>query len=75
MPWVGLGPRHDIVASSLTNYGCQVTATGASAIRVPAVQPSAAGSRLPRPMAEMPTPELPTPVAVTRHLEVRVLVE
>ena len=37
-----------------------------------AVQPSAAGSRFPRPMAEMPTPDLPPPVAVTRHLEVSV---
>ena len=49
--------------------GCQVTATGASAIRVPAVQPSAAGARFLRPMAEKPIPEQPTPVAATRHPE------
>ena len=34
-----------------------------------AVQPSAAGSGFPRPMAEKPMPEFPVPVAVTRHLE------
>jgi hypothetical protein len=33
-----------------------------------AVQPSAAGFGFPRLMAEMPTPESPTPVPVTRHL-------
>jgi len=48
-----------------------VSATGVPAFRVPAVQPSAAGSRFPQPMAEKLTPELPTPVAVTRHLKLK----
>ena len=42
-------------------------ATGASAIRVSAVQLSAAGSGFLRLMAERPTPESLTTVAVTRH--------
>jgi hypothetical protein len=45
-------------------FGCRVTA-----IRESAFQPSAAGSRFPRLMAESPIPEPPTSVAVTRHLE------
>jgi len=51
------------------HFGCQVTATGASAFRVSAVQPSAAGSSFPLLVAERPIPEPPTPVAVTRHLK------
>jgi hypothetical protein len=43
----------------------QVTGLGC---RESAVQPSAAGSSYPRLMAEMPEPEFPMPVAVTRHL-------
>ena len=46
-------------------FGCRVTAIGASAIRESAFQPSAAGSRFPRLMAEQPIPESPTSVAVT----------
>ena len=45
-------------------------ATGASAIRVSAVQLSAAGSGFLRLMAERPTPESLTTVAVTRHPKV-----
>jgi hypothetical protein len=42
---------------------------GASAFRESAFRPPAAGSRHPRLMAEKPKPEFPTPMAVTRHLE------
>ncbi len=52
-----------------TIIGCRVTARRASAFRESAIRPAAAGSRLPRLMAEKPVPEVPMPVAVTRHLE------
>jgi hypothetical protein len=51
------------------NCRCRVTAIRTSAIRESVVQPSAAGARFPRLMAEQPTPESPTSVAVTCHLE------
>jgi hypothetical protein len=44
-----------------------VTATGASAIQESAYQPSAIGSRILRLIPERLEPELPEPVAVTRH--------
>ena len=47
----------------------RVTAIGTSDIRVSAVQPSAAGTSFLRPIAEEPSPESPTTVAVTRYLE------
>ena len=47
----------------------RVTAPRASAFRVSAVQPSAAGSGFPRLMAEKPKPESLMPAAVTCHLK------
>jgi hypothetical protein len=44
-----------------------VTATGASAILESAYQPSAIGSWFLRLIPERLAPELPEPVAVTRH--------
>jgi hypothetical protein len=53
----------------MINWGdhFQVTATWSSAIRVSVFQPLAAGFRIPRPIPERLTPELPVPLPITCH--------
>ena len=66
---------HGETGNRIVCFGFFLRVTGdghqKSAFRESAVRPSAAGSRFPRPIAEKPTPELPTPVAVTRHLKTK----